>query len=354
MKKLLMGTLMVCWIVGFVGCASKTLYIEPNTTPIKGYTYPVVVTKNTNIREGKGIKSKMICMVDKGTVINLTFRKPFDPYNDNELWLNTCTKEVLYGWVNIKYKIDDNAWVHIYETTGKSVNYHKTIGKLLSYTGKKDGDFFQVQYTPFIPPHKQLPCGYIYKRNLMFFETGAEASQYAIEMKNEERIAKERIAKNEERIAKEKRQERIAKDKRQERIAKEKRQERKKRQEKIAKEKRQKRKKKQEYELLLAKKNGCILYLKKWSWYNERNYVYAKGEVQNISGKRLGSIKVLVTWFDKNGTYIDHDYSYLTLNVLMPNQSSPFKIMERHNPLMVKANIKFLINNSEIKIYRKQ
>lgn len=310
MKKLFIEILIVCLMVGIVEVVNASDKGEKPSKSIESYTYPAVVIRNTNVREGKGIKYEKVGMLYKGAIVNLTFERPFDPYNDEELWLNTC---ILIGWLDCSYikpKVGEYKTMH--EKPSLNFCHNTTIGKILKYTGKKEGIFLQVQYTEYIPD-RRISCGYIYKRNLMFFKTENEAHKYSNKMKNQERIRKK----------------------------------------KITKEKRQKKIKKQNYELSLAKRDGCILYLKKWSWYNEQNYVYAKGEVQNISGKRLGLIKVLVTWFDKNGTYINHDYSYLTLNVLMPNQSSPFKIIERHNPLMVKANIKFLINNVEIKTYQK-
>jgi hypothetical protein len=96
------------------------------------------------------------------------------------------------------------------------------------------------------------------------------------------------------------------------------------------------------------------LHLLNWSWGKDYNYVVAKGQVKNLTNEKILNAKAEVTWYDKNGEMITYDYTYLDLTTLMPGQTSNFKIMERWNPAMNKASIRFTCSGAVLKTYREK
>lgn len=90
-----------------------------------------------------------------------------------------------------------------------------------------------------------------------------------------------------------------------------------------------------------------------WTWRKGRNYVTAEGQVRNISGRKLERVQALVTWYDKNKNMVTSDTSLIEYDPLMPNQVSPFTVMERYNPEMRSASLEFkFMFGREIIVYR--
>lgn len=83
------------------------------------------------------------------------------------------------------------------------------------------------------------------------------------------------------------------------------------------------------------------LELLSWHWGQEYSYAIAKGEVKNISGKKMKRVEALVIWYDAAGNMITSDASLIEYNPIMPGQTSPFKVIERYNPQMKTAKIEF-------------
>jgi len=94
-----------------------------------------------------------------------------------------------------------------------------------------------------------------------------------------------------------------------------------------------------------------------WHWYVDNvKILWVNGEVKNISGYPIEYIRVVVSFYDKNGTFItatgDLGVEY---NPIMPNQVSPFKVFLGWNPLMDTAKLEFKFsdhkkNNDGMKI----
>ena len=99
---------------------------------------------------------------------------------------------------------------------------------------------------------------------------------------------------------------------------------------------------------------GYVLELLNWHWNVDGGYVKAEGEVKNISERRLENVEVLVIWYNRNNDFVTSDSSIIEYNVLMPDQTSPFRVFEKYNPQMHKALIefKFLFGN-KIPAYKK-
>lgn len=98
---------------------------------------------------------------------------------------------------------------------------------------------------------------------------------------------------------------------------------------------------------IITKVNAQDLELLSWHWYHSRSMVKAEGEVKNISDAPLNWVTVVISFYDKNGTFItkkDWDVEY---NPVMPNQVSPFITLTRWNPLMETAKIEFKSRNNE-------
>jgi hypothetical protein len=111
------------------------------------------------------------------------------------------------------------------------------------------------------------------------------------------------------------------------------------------------------YEKWKSKKQKaeCDLELVNWHWSHEHGYVTAEGFVRNISGRKLKGVKALVTWFDNSSQMITSDSSYLEYHVLMPGQTSPFRVMERYNPAMQSASLEFKFAfGDKIKVFKKK
>jgi hypothetical protein len=71
------------------------------------------------------------------------------------------------------------------------------------------------------------------------------------------------------------------------------------------------------------------------------SYHKVEGRVRNISGRSLESVVAVVTWFDKNGTFITSDKALIDFNPLLPDQTSPFSTMTRTNPEMARYTVEF-------------
>ena len=103
-------------------------------------------------------------------------------------------------------------------------------------------------------------------------------------------------------------------------------------------------------------KSGSDLELITWSWgtTSTGNYVEAKGQVRNISGKTLKNVTAVVSFYDKNGNFITSDNALIDFNPILSGQTSPFSVSEQYNPAMHSANIQFkFLMGGTISTYRK-
>ena len=92
------------------------------------------------------------------------------------------------------------------------------------------------------------------------------------------------------------------------------------------------------------------LQLLSCDWSEENGYAIAKGQVKNISGRKIEYVKAVVTWYNDNGRMITSDSNLIEYTTLMPNQTSPFKVTVDYNRAMAKANVEFkYISGNRIK-----
>ena len=94
------------------------------------------------------------------------------------------------------------------------------------------------------------------------------------------------------------------------------------------------------------------LELLAFHWSARGSYVTAEGRIKNISGRRLEGIQAVVEWEDGKGNFITSGSAVIEFNPLMPDQTSPFKVIERYNPEMVRALVNFkLIFGEKLQTY---
>lgn len=83
------------------------------------------------------------------------------------------------------------------------------------------------------------------------------------------------------------------------------------------------------------------LEVQSWSWREEYGYAIAEGAVKNVSSAPIENLQAVVSFSTKDGTFIASDDALVAYNPLLPGQTSPFKVMARHNPAMSKAGLSF-------------
>lgn len=83
------------------------------------------------------------------------------------------------------------------------------------------------------------------------------------------------------------------------------------------------------------------LELQNWNWRSEYGYATASGSVKNISGKPLKRIQAVVSFYGRNGAFVTSDDAMIDYSPILPGQTSPFKVMARHNPAMSTARVEF-------------
>ena len=90
-----------------------------------------------------------------------------------------------------------------------------------------------------------------------------------------------------------------------------------------------------------AEPAGPQLLIGKWSWREEHGYAIAEGEVTNASRRSLENVTAVVTFKTSAGDFITSDDAVIDFNPILPNQTSPWKIMARWNPEMKNASVQF-------------
>lgn len=64
-----------------------------------------------------------------------------------------------------------------------------------------------------------------------------------------------------------------------------------------------------------------------WMWYKgEHDTYHVVGEVQNIGDSSAEFVKLIAVLYDDVGEIVDTDFTYTYLDIIAPNERSPFKI----------------------------
>lgn len=84
----------------------------------------------------------------------------------------------------------------------------------------------------------------------------------------------------------------------------------------------------------IAPLGSAKLKLLSFNCSKEHGFVFIRGEVQNISGKKLENVVAVGTFRDAKGTLIKTETALLEYNPIMPDQTSPFEAGGTDNPLI--------------------
>jgi hypothetical protein len=77
----------------------------------------------------------------------------------------------------------------------------------------------------------------------------------------------------------------------------------------------------------LTKADSEVTILSHDAYVGSTGSYYIVGEVQNIGSNPLKYVKIIATYYNSSGDVVATDYTYTELNVIHPNQKSPFKII---------------------------
>jgi len=78
-----------------------------------------------------------------------------------------------------------------------------------------------------------------------------------------------------------------------------------------------------------------------WKCDTEHSYIFVRGEVKNISSKKLKNVVAVGEFRNKAGELVKTEDALLEYNPIMPGQTSPFKAGGTSNPQIENCNISF-------------
>lgn len=90
-----------------------------------------------------------------------------------------------------------------------------------------------------------------------------------------------------------------------------------------------------------SKVSQPVLRLESWSWSDDAGWVTAEGQITNSGAEALEHVEAVVSWLTDEGTFITSQSALIEYDPLLSGQTSPWKVMARHNPAMSKARVEF-------------
>jgi hypothetical protein len=85
----------------------------------------------------------------------------------------------------------------------------------------------------------------------------------------------------------------------------------------------------------------AIEYTHRWNWSDSGEYFYIEGTVTNVSGQKLNGVKIVVSFFDDQKSFVSSDFTYAEFDPLMPGQTAPYKLMMPKNPAIDTYQVAF-------------
>lgn len=85
----------------------------------------------------------------------------------------------------------------------------------------------------------------------------------------------------------------------------------------------------------------AILELQSWRWYTANGFVLTEGTVENVSGRKLANVEVVVIFMDASGDLVTSADAHIKYDPILPGQVSPFTVFASENPAITKASIDF-------------
>ena len=95
------------------------------------------------------------------------------------------------------------------------------------------------------------------------------------------------------------------------------------------------------YSETIATTQPPLLKLKSWNCGKEFGFIFAKGEVKNVSGRKLDNVLVIATFSTKSGEHVKTEHALLEYNPILSNQTSPFVVGGTDNPQITECNLNF-------------
>lgn len=83
------------------------------------------------------------------------------------------------------------------------------------------------------------------------------------------------------------------------------------------------------------------LQLLSWHWSRAYGYITVEGEVKNICGRSFENVMAHVVFRTEDEEYVTSADALIDYNPIMPNQTSPFTVMQTDNPLIYWASLSF-------------
>ena len=83
------------------------------------------------------------------------------------------------------------------------------------------------------------------------------------------------------------------------------------------------------------------LSLGAWDWSSEHGWASAEGQITNTGTASLENVEAVVSWFTKSGSFITSQSTLIEYSPILGGQTSPWKVMGRHNPAMAEARVEF-------------
>jgi hypothetical protein len=83
------------------------------------------------------------------------------------------------------------------------------------------------------------------------------------------------------------------------------------------------------------------LILEDWSFRVEGGFVKVAGEVTNNSGRSLSDVTAVVVFRSEDDGFIKTSDALIAYNPILPNQKSPFEVLDTANPAMKSASVTF-------------
>lgn len=81
------------------------------------------------------------------------------------------------------------------------------------------------------------------------------------------------------------------------------------------------------YSIQSATANSEVTILSHSSYVSSLGYYYIVGEILNNGSQPIKYVKIIATYYNSSGVVVAVDFTYTELDVIHPNQKSPFKII---------------------------
>jgi len=95
---------------------------------------------------------------------------------------------------------------------------------------------------------------------------------------------------------------------------------------------------------------GNVSILSHSDYVDESGYYTLVGEVKNTLGTNVNYVKIVGTFYDSSGTVIGTDYTYTEIDILKPNQKSPFVLSSYPDiikPASYKINVEYYVTQDQ-------